>query len=248
MLDRVSKIQSRAGDARQRPQPEEGPLSILYEDDAVIVLDKPAGSVVHPTYKNSSGTLLNAILWRYRDRPDIQPGILTRLDKNTSGLVVVALTPALHAAMQRDMHAGRVKKEYLAIVAVRPSPESGRISFPLGRSFEDRRVVVVRDDGARCETDYEVVERQPADGRSFLVRCELLTGRTHQIRVHLGASGWPIVGDPVYGQASDRISRQALHAWRVTFSHPATREPLTLTSPMPADMRSIVESTGAAPP
>src|SRR6188768_1203440 len=112
MLHRMDKIQSRAPDLRRRPQPEEGSLSILFEDGSVAVLDKPAGIVVHPTYKNTSGTLLNALLWRYRDRDTIQPGILTRLDKDTSGIVVVALTPALHATMQRDMSAGRIKKEY----------------------------------------------------------------------------------------------------------------------------------------
>src|SRR5690349_25046234 len=116
MLDQVDKIQSRPSDVRRRPQPEEGPLSILFEDESVIILDKPAGVVVHPTYKNTSGTLLNAVLWRYRGRDDIQPGILTRLDKDTSGVVVIALTAALHAAIQRDMSAGLVKKEYLAAV------------------------------------------------------------------------------------------------------------------------------------
>ena len=103
MLDRVDKIQRTSPEPRRRPQPEEGSLSILFEDDTLVVLDKPAGVVVHPTYKNTSGTLLNALLWRYRDRDLIQPGILTRLDKDTSGVVVVALTPVLHAAMQRDM-------------------------------------------------------------------------------------------------------------------------------------------------
>ena len=150
MLDRMDKIQSRAPDLRRRPQPEEGSLSILFEDGSVAVLDKPAGIVVHPTYKNTSGTLLNALLWRYRDRDTIQPGILTRLDKDTSGIVVVALTPALHATMQRDMSAGRIKKEYLAVVCGVPDPPQGRIALPLGRSAEDRRVVVVRDDGAPC--------------------------------------------------------------------------------------------------
>ena len=157
MLDQVDKIQSLPSDVRRRPQPEEGPLSILFEDESVVVLDKPAGTVVHPTYKNTSGTLLNAVLWRYRDRPAVRPGILTRLDKDTSGIVVVALTPALHATMQRQMSAGRVTKEYLAVVHGVPDPPAGRIALPLGRSADDRRIVVVRDDGAACETLYEVV-------------------------------------------------------------------------------------------
>src|SRR5205085_6976333 len=139
---------------------------VLFEDDAVIVLDKPAGIVVHPTYKNASGTLLNAVLWRYRARADAQPGILTRLDKDTSGVVVIALTPALHASMQRDMTARRVTKEYIAIVSGKPSPAQGRITLPLGRSSEDRRIVVVRTDGAACETDYELVASQDGDETS----------------------------------------------------------------------------------
>src|SRR5262245_41696295 len=111
-----------SSDERRRPQPEEGPLTIIHEDDQLIVLDKPAGIVVHPTYKNTSGTLLNAVLWRVRDRPDAQPGILTRLDKGTSGVVVIALTPIAHATLQRDAAAGRVVKEYLALVHGTPDP------------------------------------------------------------------------------------------------------------------------------
>jgi 23S rRNA pseudouridine1911/1915/1917 synthase len=241
MLDRVDRIQRQEADLRRRPQPEEGPLSILFEDESVLVLDKPPGIVVHPTYKNTSGTLLNAVLWRYRHRNDVQPGILTRLDKDTSGAVVVALTPELHTAMQRDMVAGRVRKEYLAVVDGIPDPPHGTIDLPLGRSTEDRRIVVVREDGASCQTRYEVVWQRPGQGTAMsVVRCELLTGRTHQIRVHLAARGWPVVGDRVYGRESSVIPRQALHAWRVTFLHPATREPITITSPVRSDMESLL--------
>jgi 23S rRNA pseudouridine1911/1915/1917 synthase len=155
--------------------------------------------------------------------------------------VVVALTPELHAAMQRDMVAGRVIKEYLAVVHGVPEPPQGTITLPLGRSAEDRRIVVVRDDGAKCETRYEVVwQRTSAGGAVSVVRCELPTGRTHQIRVHLAARGWPVVGDRVYGQESALIPRQALHAWRVTFPHPVTREPITVTSPIPADLDALL--------
>jgi 23S rRNA pseudouridine1911/1915/1917 synthase len=241
MLDRVNKIQSLQPELRRRPQPEEGPLTILFEDESVVVLDKPPGMVVHPTYKNTSGTLLNALLWRYRDREGLQPGILTRLDKDTSGVVVVALTATLHAAMQRDMTAGRVKKEYFAVVRGVPDPPAGHISLRLGRSTDDRRLVVVRDDGAACETIYEVVDRRFEGPDAIgVVRCELLTGRTHQIRVHMAARGWPIVGDRVYGTESTSISRQALHAWRVTFPHPVTRASVTVTSPMPPDIESLL--------
>ncbi len=147
-------------DPRRRPQPEEGPLTIIYEDDSTLVVNKPAGLVVHPTYKNTSGTLLNAVLWRVRDRDGAQPGILTRLDKDTSGLVVIALTPAVHAIMQKDAAARRTRKQYLAIVCGLPQPRQGQIVLPLARDPADRRRVVVTPDGAPCETHYEVLSSE----------------------------------------------------------------------------------------
>jgi RluA family pseudouridine synthase len=225
-------------DERRRPQPEELELRIVHEDEWVLALDKPAGMVVHPTYKNSSGTLLNGVLWHVRDRPDASPGILTRLDKDTSGLVVLGLTAASHAAMQKDGHAGRITKQYLAVVRGVPVPAAGRIVLPLGRDTADRRVVVVRDDGQRCETRYEVMAADPS---MSLLRCQPITGRTHQIRVHLAASGWPIVGDRVYGAGDPMAGRQALHAWRVTLPHPVTGQRLDLESPLPGDLRALFE-------
>jgi 23S rRNA pseudouridine1911/1915/1917 synthase len=225
---------------RRRPLPEEGPLSVVCEDEWMIVLDKPPGVVVHPTYKNWSGTLLNSVLWRVRDRVGAQPGILTRLDKDTSGLVVMALTPDVHAAMQRDQNTGRVRKEYLAVVQGRPEPPKGTITLPLARDVADRRRVVVTDGGAPSETRYEVVAT--LDNDASLVRCELVTGRTHQIRVHLSARGWPILGDAQYGVTSETIARQALHAWRVRLPHPITRASIDLEAPIPLDMRSVVQN------
>jgi RluA family pseudouridine synthase len=242
MLEVPEQVQ--APRARQRPQPENGPLSIVYEDDWLLVLDKPAGQVVHPTYRNWSGTLLNAVLWHLRDRHGAQPGILTRLDRDTSGLVVVGATAEAHARMQKDGLAGRVRKQYLAVVHGAPAPPDGRIVLPLGRSPDDRRRVVVTAGGAYAETRYETVA---AHGDSTLVRCELVTGRTHQIRVHLADSGWPIVGDRQYGCASDAIGRQALHAWRVSLPHPITREPLEVESPVPADMQPLVAPQNTTP-
>jgi len=222
---------------RRRPLPEEGPLSIVFEDEWIIVLDKPPGIVVHPTYKNWSGTLLNSVLWRMRERADAQPGILTRLDKDTSGLVVMALTPEVHAAMQRDQAARRIDKTYLAVVQGTPEPARGTIALPLGRDLADRRRVVVTDTGAPSETRYEVMAT--LDENASLVRCELVTGRTHQIRVHLAARGWPIVGDAMYGVTSATITRQALHAWRIRFPHPITRQPLDLEAALPTDIRTL---------
>jgi len=226
-------------DLRRRPQPEEGPLDIVYEDEWIVVLDKPPGVVVHPTYKNPTGTLLNAVLWRVRDRAGAQPGILTRLDKDTSGLVVVALAPAVHATMQKDAAAGRVSKEYLAVVRGVPEPPLGCIVLPLARDAADRRRVVVTPGGASCETRYEVLSTSD-EGLSVL-RCEPVTGRTHQIRVHLSASGWPIVGDPVYGAPHASIARQALHAWRVKLPHPATRRRVEFEAPLPDDVSRLIQ-------
>jgi 23S rRNA pseudouridine1911/1915/1917 synthase len=219
---------------RRRPEPEALDLNIVFEDDAIIALDKPSGQVVHPTYRNWSGTLLNGVLWHLRNRPGITPHIVTRLDKDTSGLVLIALTPPLHARIQKDWGAGRVKKEYLAIVRGVPDPRSGAIDLPLARSLEDRRRVVVSPTGQASETRYEVL-RSDDHGRS-LVRCELVTGRTHQIRVHLAARGWPIVGDQVYGLADESVGRQALHAWRVSLPHPVSGQPLHLEAPLPRDL------------
>jgi 23S rRNA pseudouridine1911/1915/1917 synthase len=225
---------------RRRPLPEEGPLAIVCEDEWMIVLDKPPGVVVHPTYKNWTGTLLNSVLWRVRDRAGAQPGILTRLDKDTSGLVVIALTADVHATMQRDGAAGRVRKEYLAVVQGVPEPAGGSIARPLGRDAADRRRVVVTDTGAPSETRYEVMQRL-RDGRSLL-RCEPVTGRTHQIRVHLASQGWPIVGDALYGIPDSTITRQALHAWRVSMPHPIARHAIDAEAPIPADMLSLLET------
>jgi len=221
---------------RSIPQPEDADVRVLYEDRSFIAIDKPPGIVVHPSYKQLSGTLLNALLWRLRDRPDARPGILTRLDKDTSGIVIVALDAAVHAAMQRAAVAGELRKEYLAVVTASPHPREGLIDAPLGRDPHDRRRIVVTPGGAASQTRYRVLADH--DGLA-LVRCELVTGRTHQIRVHLASRGWPIVGDRVYGTPDDRIARQALHAWRVTLRHPVSGEPMTIEAPIPADINAL---------
>jgi 23S rRNA pseudouridine1911/1915/1917 synthase len=269
-------------DDRRRPQAEPLELRVVYEDEWVLALDKPAGMVVHPTYKNTTGTLLNGVLWRMRGRDDASPGILTRLDKDTSGLVVIGLTSASHATMQKDAHAGRMTKQYLAVVRGQPRPREGRIVLPLARDLADRRLVVVRDDGQACETRYETLsttERgevtgppaasapsallpaspepwQRREGGPYtsppgppeggphmsLLQCEPITGRTHQIRVHLAARGWPVIGDRVYGEADSRIGRQALHAWKVALPHPVTRQRLELEAAVPEDLGALLQN------
>ncbi len=221
---------------REEPRPEALPLDILYEDDDLMAVNKPAGMVVHPSFRNVSGTVLNAVLWRLRDRPDVRPGLVSRLDKDTSGVLLIALSRGAHARMQRDAKAGRVTKEYVAIVRGTPRPAQGTITLPLKHDPADRRRIVVADDGASSETRYRVVSS--GDGYSR-VECELVTGRTHQIRVHLAASGWPIAGDRLYGSPDPSIERQALHAWRMALPHPVSREPLQLEAPLPRDMQAL---------
>jgi 23S rRNA pseudouridine1911/1915/1917 synthase len=217
------------------------PLSVLYEDEWLIAVNKPPGIVVHPTYRNWTGTLLNGLLWHVRERTGRGaegPRIVTRLDKDTSGVVVVALTSQVHARIQQDAVKGRILKQYLALVAGRPDPPRGSIALPLARSLADRRRVVVDPSGRESRTGYEVLGR--SNGRS-VVRCELVTGRTHQIRIHMAARGWPIVGDRVYGAPEDAAPRLALHSWRVTMPHPETREPLDIEAPVPGDLQQLID-------
>ena len=225
------------------PQPESADLRILHDDDAFIAIDKPPGIVVHPSYKQASGTLLNALLWHARERDGLRPGILTRLDKGTSGLVLVAWTAEVHRTMQRDAAAGAIRKEYLAVVSGQPRPRAGTITAPLARDPGDRRRVVIAGGGAPSETRYSVVAEH---GPLALLRCELVTGRTHQIRVHLAARGWPVIGDAVYGVASPTMARPALHAWRITLPHPITRTPMTIIAPVPDDIANL--RPGLVPP
>jgi 23S rRNA pseudouridine1911/1915/1917 synthase len=222
---------------RTRPEAERGDLDILYEDEVMMAINKPPGIVVHPTYKTTSGTLLNRLLWHVRDRPDAAPSILTRLDKDTSGLVLVALRPTVHASVQRDAAKGLLKKQYLALVAGSPTPRAGRITLPLDRDPGDRRRVIPTPTGAPSETRYEVVS---SVNDISVVRCELVTGRTHQIRVHLAATGWPILGDKTYGVPHAGLTRQALHAWRVALPHPATGRALVVEAPIAADIQAVL--------
>jgi 23S rRNA pseudouridine1911/1915/1917 synthase len=246
MPEKDRSIQSRSAHAvARRPPPEPEPigLTVLYEDEHLMAVDKPPGRVVHPTYKNWSGTLLNGLLWHLRSgtgrHGNLAPRIVTRLDKGTSGVVLVAVTAEIHARIQHDSAARRVRKQYLTIVRGTPDPVRGSIALPLARSAVDRRRVVVDPSGQESRTDYEVLY----ESRDMsLVRCELVTGRTHQIRVHMAARGWPLIGDVVYGMPDERISRQALHAWRVTLPHPMSRQLLELEAPPPADMCKLLST------
>jgi 23S rRNA pseudouridine1911/1915/1917 synthase len=247
---------------RREMAPEDVMLDILFEDEHMLAVDKPAGLVMHPSYKNAAGTLLNALLWHARGWPAPQrPSLVGRLDKLTSGVVVVAKTAAIHAALQRTM-AAAAEKDYLAVVYGRVNVARGEIDLRLAKDPRDpRRVVASPHVGAASLTQFERLARvaAPAVGLS-LVRCRLVTGRTHQIRVHLAARGWPIVGDPAYGEprwadiADARLAaalrafpRQALHAWRLAVTHPVTRERLILEAPVPHDLGELMREAGLAP-
>jgi 23S rRNA pseudouridine1911/1915/1917 synthase len=239
---------------------EEIPLRLLYEDDHLLAIDKPPGIVVHPTYKHTTGTVMNALLWRARLwSTDHRPSIVGRLDKLTSGIVVVAKTAAVHAALQREMASSRCEKDYLAVVYGRVRIPRGDIDLRLGRDPGDRRRVIASAVvGAPSLTRFERLARVagPRAGLALL-RCRLATGRTHQIRVHLAARGWPIVGDPTYGeprwsQISDpalaatlrAFPRQALHAWRLGLTHPIAHERLVIEAPVPEDMEELMMAVG----
>ena len=214
-------------------------LEILFEDESLLAVNKPAGLVVHPAYKNVDGTLLDQL----RDRdPQATLSVVGRLDKLTSGIVVLAKTAAVHAALQRSWR--NAEKNYLAIVQGRVEPASGSIDLPLGTDPSDRRRRMVRPDGAPSVTLFERVDYDVSSDRS-LVRCRLMTGRRHQIRVHLAARGWPVVGDVRYGTALPGFPRHALHAWRLRFVHPRTGGLVTFDAPLPAAMAALSSASAS---
>ena len=233
--------------------PEDRPLSVLHEDDDLLVLDKPSGLTVHPGSGRADGTLANALVFRLRGLPTAggadRPGIVHRLDKDTSGVMVVAKTEPAHRALARAFAAREVAKEYLAAVHGVVAAASGRVDAPLGRSSAGRTRMAVREGGREAATEWAVEERLP---RHTLLRCFPRTGRTHQIRVHLRSIGHPIVHDPLYGWRSSPLDAEAgrlmLHAHRLAFAHPTTGAPLTFEAPVPADFAAALALLRSAPP
>ena len=237
---------------------EDVPLELVYEDDYLLALNKASGMVVHPGYKNSSGTLMNALLGYARTWPAPQrPSIVGRLDRLTSGIVLVAKSARAHAALQRVMASTDAAKDYLAVVYGRVNVADGQIGFRLRRDPGDRRrVVASRTIGAPSFTRFECLGRVTASHEGVaLLRCSLITGRMHQIRVHLATCGWPIVGDPVYGEprwsnvddtrlatALRTFPRQALHAWRLALTHPVTHTRLILEAAVPRDLETLLSA------
>ena len=214
-------------------------LAIVHEDEDLLVVDKPAGLVVHPGSGNWAGTLLNALLHHVPGNERLaRAGIVHRLDKDTSGLLVVAKNEATQLALVRQLQARSVKRTYLALVRGRLAA-GGTVDAPIGRHPVQRTRMAVVAAGKPAVTHYRVREVLPAH---TLLECDLETGRTHQIRVHLASIGHPLEGDPVYaGRTTRLLPRQALHAWKLAFVHPRTGKDLRCESPLPADMRSLLE-------
>lgn len=228
-------------------EPEAIPLTIVYQDGDLIVVDKPAGLTVHPAPGHPSGTLVNALLAACPDLQGIsgtlRPGIVHRLDKDTSGLLVVAKNDRAMRSLQSQLTERSVHKTYLALVHGVPKPREGQIEAPIGRSPRNRKKMAVVDNGRESTTRYRVREELP--GGFTLLEVEPVTGRTHQIRVHLAAIGHPVFGDPLYGRASELLSRQFLHAWKLAFRMPLGGREVEFESPLPADLRTVLEELRA---
>ena len=228
--------------------PEAIPLTIIYQDGDIIVLDKPAGLTVHPAPGHPSGTLVNALLAACPDLRGIagtlRPGIVHRLDKDTSGLMVVAKNDRAQRALQRQLKDRDVRKTYLALVRGVPAPREGTIAAPIGRHPKNRKKMAVVADGREATTRYRVRE-EIAGGQYSLLEVEPVTGRTHQIRVHLAAVGHPVVGDATYGRPSAAVGRQFLHAHKLAFAMPLGGRTVEFESPLPADLREALSQLRA---
>ena len=238
--------------------PQDIPLDIVFEDAHLLVVDKPAGMVVHPAAGNQDGTLVNALLHHCAGRLSgingiARPGIVHRIDKDTSGLLVVAKSDAAHEGLARQFADHSITRRYLAVCAGHPAPPAGTIAGRIGRSVHDRKKMAVLPDdttrGKHAVTHFETLRHL---NYAALLECRLETGRTHQVRVHCASIGHALLGDPVYGRTPKPLRqvleslgfhRQALHAARLGFSHPISAETLDFRAELPADMRELIDET-----
>jgi 23S rRNA pseudouridine1911/1915/1917 synthase len=244
-------------------EPEAGDLDILYQDTDLAVLNKPAELTVHPGAGRPSGTLAHRLLLHFPETAKVggpgRPGIVHRLDKDTTGVLVVARTDRAYQALTSDFAERRVQKLYIAMVYGQPKVTAGTIELPIGRHPNRRKEMTIRPGGRAARTDYERI----ASGNGIsLLGIDLATGRTHQIRVHLKALGHPLIGDPIYGEARWKalardvrqplqdFSRPALHAWRLQLTHPTSGQPLRFEAPIPADLKALWQAVtgGQLPP
>jgi len=221
-------------------------FTVLYEDDDVVVVDKPPGLVVHPGAGHKEQTLVHGLLARYPEMATVgqpeRPGLVHRLDRGTSGLLVVARTPEAHADLVGQLSDHSVERVYTALVWGQPRHASGMVDAPIGRSRRDPLRMTVAEDGREARTRYRVDQTFEEPGAAALVTCWLETGRTHQIRVHMASVGHPVVGDDKYGGDRRGVSshRPVLHARRLSFVHPGTGEQVEVESPFPDDLQSVV--------
>ena len=238
-------------------EPQDIPLTIVYEDEHLLVVDKPAGLVVHPAAGNLDGTLVNALLHHCAGKLSgiggvARPGIVHRIDKDTSGLLVVAKTDVAHDGLAKQFAAHSIDRIYLAVVSGIPKASGGIVDAPLARSAANRKKIAIVEGrrGKRAVTHWQ---RLKVLKDSALVECRLETGRTHQVRVHMASIGHPLVGDPVYGRSGKAhgkllnelgFHRQALHATQLGFTHPVTKRALSFTSPLPPDMQELLSALG----
>src|SRR5436305_2150543 len=237
----VQSVPKSTGNAKPRVLP----LDIIYEDEDLLVVNKTAGMVVHPSPGHVDDTLVNAVLARYPDLQHVEglrPGIVHRLDRDTSGLIIVAKNAHTQAALIEQMKRHEIVKRYLALVEGLVSSDNGSIDAPIGRDPRHRQQMAVTATGSReARTHFRVLERFQ---RHTLLLLQLETGRTHQIRVHLKAIGHPVVGDPVYGSGNTRgnisLKRQFLHAFQLTFTHPMSGKVLELEAPLPEDLKFVL--------
>lgn len=238
-------------DGDRLPEPENIPLDVVYEDDDLAVINKPKGMVVHPAPGNPSGTLVNALLYRFQTLSgaggEIRPGIVHRIDRMTSGLLVVAKNDFAHEALARQFAEHTAHREYLCLVHGNLKEDSGTVDAPIGRHKIDRKRMAVTEDGRRAVTHWHVLERF---GTETILDVRLETGRTHQIRVHMAYIKHPILGDEVYGSPAPKLglNGQALHGYRLTFSHPRTGETMSFTAPLPDDFTTAIVRLGGSVP
>lgn len=224
-------------------EPENIPIDIIYEDDCIAVINKPQGMVVHPACGAENGTLVNALLYNLSSLSSIngviRPGIVHRLDKDTSGLLVVAKNDDAHRELQRQIQKKEAKRYYIALLDGNVKEDNGVINQPVGRSRTDRKKMAVVPDGRSAETHFKVIERFM---RYTLCEFELKTGRTHQIRVHASYMRHPVTGDPVYGGSNAfKLNGQLLHAYKLVLTHPATKETMTFTAPLPEYFTAVLD-------
>jgi len=250
--------------ADEIPKAEPIALDVLYEDDHLVIINKPPGLVVHPAPGHSGGTIVNGLLARYPEIHEVgeknRPGIVHRLDRDTSGALMVARTPAAYDSLTAMFASRQIDKTYLALVYGSPQEDEGAIHLPIGRHLTDRKRMSVRSKKSRtAETCWRLMKR--FDNLS-LVEVAIKTGRTHQIRVHFAASNMPVVGDTTYGtkgvkqaerfkdktvlQEIKKASRQMLHAWKLRFQHPATNKTINCRAPLPADMKALLRAVNYA--